>query len=124
MRSTFNNMVRFMKFSTLFVCAAVLMGSQMAGAQPIVGGYSAMPISDADTISIAKAAVKMKNALPDSKKVKLLAITKAESQVVAGQNFKLCLSVKQSSRNMHVQTVVYRDLGGKLILTEWTPKGC
>jgi Cystatin domain len=124
MRSAFNNMVRFMKFSTIFVCATVMMGSQMAGAQPIVGGYSAMSISAADTISIAKAAVKLKNALPDSKKVKLLAITKAESQVVAGQNFKLCLSVKQNSRNMHVQTVVYRDLSGELILTEWTPKGC
>lgn len=124
MRSAFNNMVRFMKFSTIFVCAAVLMGSQMAGAQPIVGGYSAMSISDADTISIAKAAVKMMNALPDFKKAKLLTITKAESQVVAGQNFKLCIAVKQASRKMRVQAVVYRDLGGKLLLTEWTPKGC
>ncbi len=100
------------------------MSAQVADAQQIVGGYSGISISDTDTISIAKAAVKMKNALPDSKKVKLLTVTKAESQVVAGQNFKLCLSVKQASRKMRVQAVVYRDLSGKLLLTEWTPKGC
>lgn len=113
-----------MKFLSVFACAAVLMSEQVAGAQQIAGGYSAISISDAATISIAKAAVKIKNALPESKRVKLLSIIDAQSQVVAGQNFKLCISVKQASHKMRVQAVVYRDLSGKLTLTEWTPKGC
>ena len=100
------------------------MSAQVASAQQIVGGYSGVAISDADTILIAKAAVKMKNALRESKKVKLLTVTKAESQVVAGQNFRLCLDVKQAKHKMRVQAVVYRDLSGKLTLTEWLPKGC
>ncbi len=113
-----------MKFWNILSCVSVLIISQANAGQMIVGGYSAMPADAPEAVSIAKAAVKMKNALPESKKVKLLSIIDAQSQVVAGQNFKLCISVKQASHKVRVQTVVYRDLGGKLILTEWTPKGC
>ncbi len=66
----------------------------------------------------------MKNALSENKKIRLVSVKKAETQVVAGTNFRLCLLVKDKTHMFRVHAVVYRDLGGKFLLTEWSPNGC
>ena len=113
-----------MNFWKILSCAVALTISQASAGQMIVGGYSAASTGAPEVIAIAKAAVKMKNGDLQTNKVKLLSIIDAQSQVVAGQNFRLCLDVKQAKHKMRVRAVVYRDLSGKLELTEWTPKGC
>lgn len=100
------------------------MASAATASPMIVGGYASIPAASQESVSAAKSSVAMKNALPDSRKVRLISIIKAESQVVAGMNFRLCLKVTQGKKAFRVRTVVYRDLSGALTLTEWTPKGC
>ncbi len=113
-----------MTIRTALACALILASSPAFSAGMIAGGYSPISASSPEAVLMAKSAVAMKNALPDSKKVRLVAVKKAETQVVVGTNFRLCLSVKDKVHVFRVRTVVYRDLGGALLLTEWTPKGC
>lgn len=113
-----------MKFRNALCVLIMLVSTPAMSGGIMVGGYASVPVTSPEVLGISKSAVAMKNALPESKKVRLVSIKKAETQVVAGMNFRLCLRVADKSHSYRVRTVVYRDLVGALMLTEWTPKGC
>ncbi|MGZ8846544.1 MAG: cystatin domain-containing protein, partial [Pyrinomonadaceae bacterium] len=61
---------------------------------------------------------------------KLLSLEKAETQVVAGINYRLCLKVRYRKQDAEedstefVRVVVYRNLQKEFSLTSWTPESC
>lgn len=113
-----------MKAKHLILALGLLFAGQAMAAGPVVGGFAPMDPGSAEAVEAARFAVMAKNALPDSKPVRLTAIRRAAQQVVAGMNYRLCLSVKDRTHRFRVRTVVYVDLKGEKILTEWTPNGC
>ena len=90
----------------------------------IVGGYSVADIASPEVISAVKFAITAKNALPHKRPTKLVSIKTAQSQVVAGTNYKACLVVRQKAKTFTISTTVYRDLSGVMRLTEWTKARC
>lgn len=86
----------------------------------IVGGFGKAAANDPDVMKAAEFA-----AAEESRKgsaIKLTAVTTAETQVVAGTNFKMLLSVDDSGKARTAEVVVYRDLRNAMSLTSWTWK--
>lgn len=103
---------------------SAIMATQAIAGNMMVGGYAVADTKQPEIIKAAQFAVVTKNAQPDSKPVKLVKIRKAEQQVVAGMNYRLCLSVKDKRHAYRAFVVVYAELSGQLNLTEWKPNGC
>jgi|GEM_PF-4883609 len=88
------------------------------------GSYSPVAVTDPAVVAAAKFAVDAKET---EKKIDigLDAIMTAEQQVVAGTNYRLCLSLTMPPRDegddfkRSFVVVVYRDLKAKLSLTTW-----
>ena len=106
-----------------FVCAAV------AAAQPRVGGYNTAETNDAEVVAAAEFAVSSR-AEQEGTTLSLVAVARAEIQVVAGRNYKLCLEVKAGDEtdageeSQYVQAVVYQNLQRKYTLKSWEPSAC
>ena len=93
--------------------------SQSLAQQPhIVGGYQAANKSDQNVVSAAKFAVN-KERLKHGGRVSLISIERAETQVVAGINYRLCLRVKRNGKTQNVATVVYQNLQQRYSLSSW-----
>jgi cystatin-C len=101
----------------LFVFCLIAIAAQTAKAQ-IAGGYGPVDTKDPQVRAAARYAVAVEN-----KKIKsgviFRLLVKAEQQVVAGMNYKVCLKVKNGKRIRYATAVVYRDLKGKRSLTSW-----
>lgn len=106
------------------VVATAFLATQAVAAGMIVGGYSEADTGQAKIVKAAQFAVATKNAEMGSKRVKLVKIRKAEQQVVAGWNYRLCLSVKEKRLAYRALAVVYAQPSGKLNLTSWQSNGC
>ena len=85
---------------------------------PIVGNFRTASISDPEVKMAAQFALK---AQKKSVKPTLLAIERAQKQLVAGMNYQMTLKFKSGGTIQRAQAVVYRDLGGKFSLTSWAP---
>jgi len=81
-----------------------------------VGSYNAAPTDD-DVRAAADAAVR--SAFPDGK-ASLVAITKAERQVVAGLNYRMTLVVRHNGQEATYTTVVWRKLDGTHDVASWS----
>ncbi|MBV9958161.1 MAG: hypothetical protein JO360_07060 [Acidobacteria bacterium] len=96
---------------------------------PIVGGYKKIATDDADVVAAAEFAVK-EQARRVGSSVRLLSVEAAESQVVQGMNYRLCLQVeiKDEDNNVLVtqgaSVIVYRDLRKNYSLTSWEETDC
>ncbi len=101
----------------LIVFCFLAIGAQAAKAQ-IAGGYGSVDTKDPQVKAAARYAVTVENRKVRSGVV-LLSLVKAEQQVVAGMNYKLCLKVRNGKRVRYATAVVYRDLKGKRSLTSW-----
>jgi len=117
------------KLSVLpFALASMLVIASMASAQK-TGGYKAIAKADAGARAAAEFAV---DAQAERKNltIDLIAVEKAESQVVAGTNYRLCLKVTTSGADdeadvtITVKVVVYRNLKGEYSLTSWAEEDC
>ena len=114
-------------FGLIFVCATS--GKAQTVEPMMAGGYSRADVNDREIIDAANFAVKTE-AKRRAAKISLVSIDSAERQVVAGLNFRLCLSVKTTGRNKKAavsqtaQTVVYKNLKQKFALTSWTKGAC
>jgi hypothetical protein len=87
----------------------------------IVGGYSSASVKDKRVKAAAVFAVKT-HSLERKIPHKLKAIRTAQTQVVAGLNYKICLSVSEGKNAKHthfIEAVVYQNLEQKLSLTSW-----
>lgn len=109
-----------------------LLPSTQAQQPPVSGGYTAQSVEDQEIQRIAEEAVKMKGKELQAE-LMLNAIHKAETQVVAGVNYRLCIETFIPSNDpmtdgvvQYNQTVVYKNISGELKITEWKEdeKGC
>ena len=120
-------MKNYLKFVGLSIAAVVIL-SVSASAQR-VGGFSEVAKTDAGAKAAAAFAVKAQTQKTERKET-LMSIFKAERQVVAGSNYRLCLKVTSEGAEdeadiIHfVQAVVYVDLKGNYKLTSWTDSEC
>ena len=121
----------------IFICAGfgVMFGgatrsfAQTDPPEPMVGNYRAAAVTESEVVSAANYAVKAQ-AKKQKAKIKLIAVSRAEKQVVAGLNYRLCLQVevkekgKKSAVLQTVQTIVFLNLKQKFVLTEWAIAAC
>lgn len=105
----------------LAVCFIGL-SAQVTKAQ-IAGGYGSVETSDKEVKAAARQAVST-----ESKRLKhtltLISISKAEQQVVAGMNYKVCLKVRDGRRTRRATAVVFKSLRGRRSLSSWDWGNC
>lgn len=117
-------MKKSLRFAIILFALSVVFGCVNAvSAQDIAGGYGDASTTDADVVKAANFAIKKQG-----KKVRtsftLVSIEKAEVQVVAGLNYRLCLKVKNKKGERVIKVVVYKNLKNKFSLTSWTEEDC
>ena len=92
--------------------------------EPISGGYGTASVTDKEVRKAAAFAVTTR-AKRTGKAVTLVSIRKAEIQVVAGLNYRICMRVREGRRAVRTATaVVYRDLRKRMSLTRWKNGAC
>ena len=92
--------------------------------EPITGGYGTASVTDKEVRKAAAFAVTTR-AKRTGKAVTLVSIRKAEIQVVAGLNYRICMRVREGRRAVRTATaVVYRDLRKRMSLTRWKNGAC
>lgn len=110
-----------------FPCPAaggmLLAGLALAGcsiAQERVGGLTPALRTDTEVRKAAEFAVSAQSK-QTSTGLHLIQVVGAQTQVVAGVNYRLCLEVAGESgpRPQLIDATVYRDLTPKLSLTQW-----
>ena len=114
-------------FTIIGICAVNSYAQRVE--ETMTGGYSEASNTDAQVIAAAKYAVKAQ-AKKERAKIKYVAVTQAEKQIVAGLNYRLCVNIevrekgKKNFETKTIQTVVFQNLKQKLSLTEWSENGC
>jgi hypothetical protein len=100
-----------------------------AQGRPIVGGYKEVATDNSEVQAAAEFAVKAQGDKQETT-IKLVSVEHAESQVVAGTNYRLCLKVEVEDKENNtdateeVQVVVFRSLQKAYSLTSWEQKDC
>jgi aspartic proteinase inhibitor len=119
--------IRFRSLAViLFVVAA---GGALITVAQKTGGYREIDTADEGAVAAAEFAVKDQSEKKEMT-YKLVSIEKAETQVVAGINYRLCLKVGYRKQDAEedstefVRVVVYRSLQKEYSLTSWTPESC
>lgn len=113
----------------IILAAAIIAAFACVAAAQRVGGYQEVPTSDATARSAAQFAAVEQGKKID-RTINVISISKAEMQVVAGRNYRLCIKVESTGGEdeadaiFFVQTVVYFDLKGNKKLTSWEPAEC
>lgn len=97
----------------------------VSAAAPIkVGGYRAIAKTDANAMAAAEFAVNAQGDKTDMA-FELGEIVRAESQLVQGMNYRLCMEVSaEGEEPFYVQAVVYVDLRRNYRLMSWTNSTC
>ena len=90
---------------------------------PQVGGYQAAPKTDPAIVAAAKAAVSERQQ-KEGGDLTLVSIKRAETQLVAGINYRLCLKVKAKDKSQTVTVVINKTLDDKYSITSWETGGC
>ena len=106
----------------------VLIGAVVVLAQK-TGGYREIDKADEGAAAAAQFAIKDQS---EKKELtyKLVSIEKAETQVVAGINYRLCLKVGYHKKDDDTDTtefvsvVVFRNLQKEYSLTSWNEEAC
>ena len=98
---------------------------------PIVGGYSAVSVTDKEVVAAAAFAIKeqqkemQKDLEGESQKLELISILEAQQQVVAGMNYRLKLKVALNGKEKTAEAVVWWQAWRKpnpYQLTSWNWK--
>jgi len=116
------------KFAVVLFVLAIALGTAGASAQRL-GGYREIDKSDEGAAAAAEFAVKAESETKEMT-YKLVSVEHAESQVVAGINYRLCLKVGYHKQDDDVDTtefvrvVVNRNLQNQHSLTSWTEENC
>jgi aspartic proteinase inhibitor len=117
-----------LKSSAIFAVLVVLGGLVIASGQK-TGGYREIDKADEGALAAAEFAVKDQSEKKEMT-YKLVSVEKAESQVVAGINYRLCLKVgyrkqdEDADTNQFVRVVVFRSLQKEYSLTSWAEEDC
>lgn len=114
-----------MKNVSLILGGCLVLGSLVLA--QVTGGFTDADVKDFGVVMAAKFAVRSKNASlgrSGSHAYKLLEVTKAKVQVVAGLNYQLCFEVKFSDNTRSAEALIYKDLRNKMTLNSWDWKAC
>ena len=103
--------------------AAFSVTEALAQEPPIVGNYREASTANREVISAAQFAVR-KEMLKHNTRISIISIEHAETQVVAGTNYKLCLKVKRGDKIQTATAVVYQDLKQRYTLSSWKAGSC
>jgi len=112
----------------ILLLIGISLGCAAAKAQRL-GGYKEIDKTDEGATAAAEFAVKAESEKKEMT-YKLVSLEHAESQVVAGINYRLCLKVGYHKQDDDVDTtefvrvVVYRNLQNQYSLTSWTEENC
>jgi hypothetical protein len=90
---------------------------------PIAGGYQEASTNGHEVVSAARFAVGRERRRRGGR-VSLISVKRAETQVVAGINYRLCLRVRRNGRTQEVVTVVYQDLQQRYSRSSWRVESC
>jgi len=109
----------------LIAFAAISNHASHVLAQPaqIAGGYGEVSKTDPEVLSVASFAIKQERRKL-GRHLSLISIERAEVQVVAGLNYRLCLKVKIKGKTREATAVVYKTLKQKYSLSSWDSGGC
>ncbi len=100
----------------VFLIAGILLATGCNNA-PLPGGYSSVSTFSRDVTDAAEFAVAEQSKANSG--LTLKSIESAKSQVVAGMNVELTLSVIDGGKTKTARAVVYTDLDQKRSLTSW-----
>ena len=96
-----------------------------AQAEPMVGAYGDLSVRSKEAKAAAAVAIKKYSATHAKDRVTLVKILKAEEQVVAGMNYRICMIVKnRKGVRQTVTAVVYRPPNARMRSTAWDPGSC
>lgn len=94
--------------------------STRAQEMPVAGGYRERPTGDRGVAAAAAFAVRERTRRT-GRRVTLVAVRRAETQVVAGLNYRLLLGVREGRESLDVAAVVHQNLRRRFSLTSWEP---
>jgi len=122
-------MKRKLVLAATLLAGVIAVGFVFAASAQKTGGYREIDKADEGAVAAAEAAVKAESEKKEMA-YKLVSIEQAETQVVAGINYRLCLKVGYHKQDDDVDTtefvrvVVYRNLQNQYSLTSWTEENC
>ena len=106
----------------LFVFGAFAAESRVSA--QIAGGYGDASVADKDVRRAANFAVTSRSR-STGKTLTLVRIVKAEVQVVAGLNYRVCMTIREGrKRAKTITVVVYKDLRNRRSLSNWKVGRC
>lgn len=116
-------------FKLMVAAACLVIAFAVAAAaqdnEPFTGGYGKISVKSAEARKAAATAIAQHARSHPKDKVSLVKILKAEQQVVAGMNYRVCLSVMdRHGLRRTVTAVVYYPIRKKPKLTDWLRGGC
>ena len=122
-------MKRNLRVTSILLAIVIALGGVIIASAQRTGGYREIDKTDEGAATAADFAVKTES---DQKGMtyKLVSIEHAESQVVAGINYRLCLKIGYHKEDDDVDTtefvrvVVYRNLQNQYSLTSWAEENC
>lgn len=116
------NTGNFLLFVGIYV---LIIGFSSASAQEqMVGNYRKIMKTDAGAVSAAKFAVKEEKRKTANRRLSFVSIERAEAQVVAGRNYRICMKVINKGKIQDATAVVYLNLKNKFSLTQWEKGAC
>lgn len=116
-------MKNYLRRSAIFAAFCILTGGAAAicpaQAGMMVGGYREVAKTDETVVDAANAAVDARAEVDAS--LKLVSIERAELQIVAGSNYRLCLTTNSNDKRQEATAVMFLSLENEFTLTSWTP---
>jgi Aspartic acid proteinase inhibitor len=117
----------------ILIALGIAFGSVIVGTAqqrpPTVGGYKKTAANAPEVVSAAEFAVKEQTRKGGSS-IRLISVEAAESQLVQGMNYRLCMQVEIEDEvnnvivTQGVRVIVYRDLKKKYALSKWEEADC
>lgn len=92
--------------------------------QRILGGYQKAATDNKDVVAAAEFAVSKQFEKEGQEGLTLESVDVAETQSVAGKNFRLCLTVSIDDETQQVKVIVSRPLKKPFVLKSWTVEDC
>jgi hypothetical protein len=114
------SMKRVLLTALAFVILWAAAPSAQAQEPPLAGGYSERSTRDRGVAAAAAFAVRERGRRT-GRRVTLVSILRAETQVVAGLNYRLLLSVREGRLRLTVFADVHENLRRRLSLKSWSP---
>ena len=116
-------------FSLAIFCLA-FGGAVSAFGQIKTGGYRTVPVSDQGVKDAVDFALEMKAEVMDEE-LSLEGIIKAETQTVAGTNYRVCLQIYVPAKEeetdgvtLYIKAVIFRSLKNEYSIKSWVEEDC